>query len=311
MVSTSTAATSVDSRIYLYDTNGSSTLASNRDAATLDAGSTSTSDPYLTYTVAADGDYYIRVRHDSDASSSDAGGDYDLWISIQPSQLGSFDYTLASGSATDTATADVQAVYGSTITGGDDDEILYGSANADTLVGNGGSDVLLGNDGDDSLSGGAGADRLEGGAGIDTLSGGSENDILFGGAGNDTLTGGTGADTFAWQFSDRGSAGAPAIDTVIDFDSATNGDRLDLRDLLQGEIGNPALQNLENYLHFEKAGANTIVHVSSSGNFASGYASNIEDQTIILNNVDLTSGSALNDQQIINDLLTKGKLIVD
>ena len=304
------AGASVDTQLYLYGADGTQ-LASNGTAAALDTGSTSTSDAYLTYTVTAEGDYYVRVRQEVRASSTDAGGDYDLWISIQPGQLGSFDYTLTSGSATDTATAEVQAVVGSTITGGDNDEILYGSANADTLVGNGGSDVLLGNDGNDSLSGGAGADRLEGGAGDDTLSGGSENDILFGGAGNDTLTGGTGADTFAWQLADRGSPGSPRVDTVTDFDSATKGDKLDLRDLLQGEIANPALQNLESYLHFEKSGANTIVRVSSSGGFTSGYNSSNEDQTIVLNNVDLTAGNTLNDQQIINDLLTKGKLQTD
>ena len=305
------AATSVNTQLSLYGTNGTTQLANNNTAAAPDTGSTSTSDAYLTCTVTAEGDYYVRVRQQDNASSTDAGGDYDLWISIQPAQLGSFDYTLASGSVTDTATAEVQAVVGSTITGGDNDEILYGSANADTLVGNGGSDVLLGNDGNDSLSGGAGADRLEGGAGDDTLSGGSENDILFGGAGNDTLTGGTGADTFAWQLADRGSPGSPRVDTVTDFDSATKGDKLDLRDLLQGEIANPALQNLESYLHFEKSGANTIVRVSSSGGFTSGYNSSNEDQTIVLNNVDLTAGNTLNDQQIINDLLTKGKLQTD
>jgi len=304
------AATSVDSRIYLYGSDGTTQLLQNQTSASVDPGSTSTSDPFLTYTVTADGDYYIRVRHDANATSSDAGGDYDLWISIAPS-LGSFDYTLASGSVTDTATAEVYGVSGSTITGGDNDEILYGSANADTLIGNGGSDVLLGNDGNDTLSGGAGADRLEGGAGDDTLNGDSENDILIGGAGNDTLTGGTGADTFVWQLADRGSPGSPRVDTVTDFDSATKGDKLDLRDLLQGEIANPAMQNLEGYLHFEKSGANTVVHVSSSRGFAAGYSSSNEDQTIILNGVDLTVGNTLSDQQIINDLLTKGKLITD
>jgi hypothetical protein len=63
-------------------------------------------------------------------------------------------------------------------------------------------------------------------------------------------------------------------------------------------------------LHFEKSGtSNTIVHISSSGAFSSGFSAGLDDQTITLNNVDLTTTG--NDQAIIQDLLNKGKLIVD
>ena len=77
------------------------------------------------------------------------------------------------------------------------------------------------------------------------------------------------------------------------------------------------MQNLSNYLHFEKSGSDTIVHISSNGGFASdthtiggAFSTGSEDQKITLQNVDLTVGFST-DQQIIQDLLNKGKLITD
>ena len=69
----------------------------------------------------------------------------------------------------------------------------------------------------------------------------------------------------------------------------------------------------DHYLHFEKSGSNTIVHVSSDGRFsAADSAAAItgkEDLQIVLQAVDLTTAGT--DQQIIQDLLTKGKLVTD
>jgi hypothetical protein len=145
----------------------------------------------------------------------------------------------------------------------------------------------------------------------DNLIGTAGSDRLIGGAGNDTLTGGLGADVFAWKFGDQGSPGTPAVDRITDFDTLVNGDKLDLRDLLQGENHASGTGNLVNFLHFEKAGSNTIVHVSSSGAFSSGYSASNENQTIILQNVDLSAGGLNTDQLIIQDLLNKGKLQTD
>ena len=80
--------------------------------------------------------------------------------------------------------------------------------------------------------------------------------------------------------------------------------------MLIGEVSNPALQNLDSYLHFEKSGADTKVHISSQGNFSGGFSAAAEDQTIVLQGVDLI-GSFSNDQQVIQDLINKGKLITD
>ena len=176
----------------------------------------------------------------------------------------------------------------------------------------------FGSMGNDTITGSSGNDTLHGGLGNDTLSGGGGNDVLHGGLGNDLMTGGAGADVFKWQLAEGGSAGSPAVDTITDFSTSIAGgskDVLDLRDLLQGELHlGTAAGNLDHYLHFDKSGSNTVVHVSSTGTFANGDSAGViagkEDQTTTLQNVDLTAGFST-DQQIIQDLLTKGKLATD
>ncbi|HYW58208.1 MAG TPA: type I secretion C-terminal target domain-containing protein [Polaromonas sp.] len=121
-----------------------------------------------------------------------------------------------------------------------------------------------------------------------------------------------------------GTARGPVTDTITDFNLATRaagGDVLDLRDLLVGESVGTLLgqDNLANFLHFEKSGADTIVHISTTGGFASdphavgapsGVVSAAEDQRIVLSGVDMI-GSFTTDQQVIQDMLTKGKLNTD
>ena len=225
--------------------------------------------------------------------------------------------------------------------GNDGRNSLAGLGGNDSIDGGAGDDRLSGNAGDDTVAGGDGRDRIYGDHGNDALSGGADKDMLYGGAGNDTVEGGTGADTimggagddilagnaliggdlglvdvFKWELGDEGNKGAPASDVIKDWDNASanvstgvGGDVLDLRDLL---IGEHSATNLDDFLHFELSGANTIVHVSATGEFASGYNAAKEVQTITLENTDLFAAGTLNtDQQIINDLLTKGKLITD
>jgi hypothetical protein len=91
----------------------------------------------------------------------------------------------------------------------------------------------------------------------------------------------------------------------------SGGDVLDLRDLLSNESHTAgSTGNLANFLHFEHSGSNTVVHVSSTGGFSGGFVPNQEDHTILLQNVDLVGGFST-DQQVIQDLLNKGKLITD
>jgi hypothetical protein len=166
----------------------------------------------------------------------------------------------------------------------------------------------------DTITGSAGRDIIHGGAGQDVINAGAGADRIEGGGGNDTLTGGLGADTFRWALADKGAVGTPDIDKITDFNSASynaGGDRLDLRDLLQSENHNVGSGNLTQYLHFEKSGTDTIIHVSSAGSFTGVFNANGDDQRIVLAGVDLTSNGSLADAAIIQDLLNKGKLITD
>ncbi|NBF06967.1 type I secretion C-terminal target domain-containing protein [Pseudomonas sp. Fl5BN2] len=126
-----------------------------------------------------------------------------------------------------------------------------------------GNDTLLGGDGNDILFGQGGNDLLDGGRGNDILLGGTGNDILIGGKGNDILIGGSGADTFVWKAGDIGN------DVIKDF-KASEGDRIDLRDLLQGESGS----TIDNFLKITTVDGVSTLQVSSEGklNAAGGLA---------------------------------------
>ena len=205
-----------------------------------------------------------------------------------------------------------------------------------------GADRVYGQAGVDLIYGGADNDTLSGGEGIDGVRGGSGNDILSGGSGSDVLRGDLGAGVFAWTLGDEsqtfGSSAAGsgnpygltntavnvvngATDVILDFNrsnTTTDHDKLDLRDLLQGEARSGTdVGNLANFLHFEKSGTDTVIHVSTIGGFANdthtaggSYSAMSENQTIILKGVDLTLAGTT-DTAIIQDLLNKGKLITD
>ncbi|MDH4550564.1 type I secretion C-terminal target domain-containing protein, partial [Pseudomonas sp. BN607] len=117
-----------------------------------------------------------------------------------------------------------------------------------------GNDILSGGNGNDILFGQGGNDTLNGGKGNDILLGGTGNDTLIGGEGNDILIGGSGADTFVWKAGDIGS------DVIKDFKVA-EGDRIDLKDLLQGEKGS----TIDNYLKLSTVEGTTTLQVSSEG----------------------------------------------
>ncbi|MDD0969172.1 LapA family giant adhesin [Pseudomonas aphyarum] len=124
-----------------------------------------------------------------------------------------------------------------------------------------GNDTLLGGAGNDILFGSGGNDLLDGGKGNDILLGGTGNDTLIGGPGNDILIGGSGGDTFVWKSGDTGN------DVIKDF-KASEGDRIDLRDLLQGETGS----TIDNFLKITTVDGVSSLQVSSGGKFNSGDA---------------------------------------
>jgi Concanavalin A-like lectin/glucanases superfamily/Bacterial Ig domain/Bacterial cadherin-like domain/Cadherin-like domain/RTX calcium-binding nonapeptide repeat (4 copies) len=131
------------------------------------------------------------------------------------------------------------------------------------------------------------------------LLGGAGDDVIFGRQGSDTATGGAGSDTYVWVDGDQSSAVVP-VDVISDFQRGTDGDLLDLRDLLQGEN----VANVTDYLQFESDGTDTVVSIDSKGNAGASV-----DQQIVLEGVDLTLLG--NNQAIANQLLGDGNLHID
>ncbi|MDP3539235.1 MAG: type I secretion C-terminal target domain-containing protein, partial [Azonexus sp.] len=188
------------------------------------------------------------------------------------------------------------AITGADASGNTNSQLLSVVNSADMYAGTAGNDTL-------DASGNANAHVLAGGAGDDALTGGAGDDVLIGGAGNDLLTGGLGSDTFAWSLADKGTVATPATDTIFGFDiasKAAGGDVLDLRDILPNGATNPTM--LDGYLNFSKSGLDTVIDVKPDG-------TNVT-QKIILSGIDL-GANGTNDAAIIQDLLTKGKLITD
>jgi surface adhesion protein len=126
----------------------------------------------------------------------------------------------------------------------------------------------------------SGKDNLLGTDGNDIIFGGAGDDTLTGGKGNDTLTGGSGADLFVWK------AGHTGNDIVTDF-KASEGDRLDLSDLLQGEKGS----NITDYLKVSTVNGDTVLQVSSKGELNATDGANHVDTTITLQGVNWSSAT--------------------
>ncbi|QTP55942.1 type I secretion C-terminal target domain-containing protein [Billgrantia sulfidoxydans] len=166
----------------------------------------------------------------------------------------------------------------------------------DIALGFRGVDVIDGSSGDDILFGGQGNDTLYGGEGNDQLFGGNGGDTLIGGPGDDILWGGAGADTFKWMLGDQGSVDTPAVDRIMDF-SKTEGDRIDLKDLLGGDAE----------LLFTEGDGKAELHVETQG---SGI-----DQKIIFDNASLAELQLAFEATDAADLLAKmvdsGNLIIE
>ncbi|MBE9537871.1 MAG: type I secretion C-terminal target domain-containing protein, partial [Proteobacteria bacterium] len=118
----------------------------------------------------------------------------------------------------------------------------------------------------------------------------------------DQLLATDGADEFVWTLADNQDTG----DTVISFDTAS--DALNLKDLLQGEEAQDA--DLTSYLNVTFDGANTVIEVSTGGDFRGGPgdASKV-DQIITLEDVNLVGGDEL--AAVIQNMLDAGQLIID
>ncbi|WP_281646398.1 LamG-like jellyroll fold domain-containing protein [Parendozoicomonas sp. Alg238-R29] len=140
---------------------------------------------------------------------------------------------------------------------------------------------------------------IEGSSQNNILTGTIENDSITGGSGDDTLTGGRGIDFFVWEDGDQGTSSTPAVDTVTDFAVGTQGDVLDLADLLpDGASG-----NLDQYLSFTTTDGSTTIGVSTT-------AGGPVVQNIVLQDVDLAANYGTTDTTaLINNLTNDGNLM--
>ncbi|MCP1328439.1 type I secretion C-terminal target domain-containing protein, partial [Halomonas sp. 707D4] len=116
------------------------------------------------------------------------------------------------------------------------------------------------------------------------------------------------ADTFKWEFGDQGTAGRPAEDTVMDFNKGVYGkdaqaDRLDLADLLKGENSD----NIDQFIHAEQKGSDTVLHIKSDGGLAANNTN--ADQRIVLKDVTMPQGESSSD--FIQSLLDQHQLKID
>ncbi|WGW03669.1 calcium-binding protein [Tropicibacter oceani] len=112
-------------------------------------------------------------------------------------------------------------------------ENVLGSNYADTISGNDDDNILYGADGNDTLSGLAGDDILVGGEGDDSLMGMDDDDVLSGGLGADVMNGGNGDDTITYEDSTKG-AGA-RLDGGVNWGAAL-GDTIQETENLKGGI---------------------------------------------------------------------------
>lgn len=110
-----------------------------------------------------------------------------------------------------------------------DDDVITGTAAADTI------DALAG---DDRVRAGAGDDRVDGAFGGDLVRGGAGDDDVRGGPGRDLLFGGAGQDVFDFDLAGDSPPGEGLRDAVGDFARGT--DRLDFASIPTGEAGRAA-----------------------------------------------------------------------
>nr|WP_319022806.1 Ig-like domain-containing protein [Halomonas sp. S3-1-8] len=134
------------------------------------------------------------------------------------------------------------------------------------------------------------------------------DDTLIGGPGNDMLIGGLGADTFKWEFADQGTVNKPAEDQVMDFTRGVFGqedqaDRLDLADLLQGESSD----TIDQFIHAEQDGSDTILHIKSQGGLAEDNSN--ADQRVVLKDVSMPQGESSSD--FLQSMLQDHQLKID
>jgi Ca2+-binding RTX toxin-like protein len=208
------------------------------------------------------------------------------------------------GAGTDTL-LNIEGVYGSRF-----NDIITGSAGANTIHGYGGDDKINGGGGDDDIRGDADPEEWVSRTGIsgnDILNGGAGNDRLMGGAGNDVIDGDGGID---WAYYNETAVGITASlttgvadgdghDTLVEieniwgsmFNDVLEGNAL--ANNLVGEFGDDILMGLGGNDLLEAASGNDTVLGGDGADAAYGHAGDdvVEGGT----GNDLVSGGSGND----------------
>ncbi|MFT7474328.1 MAG: 5'-nucleotidase/UDP-sugar diphosphatase [Verrucomicrobiales bacterium] len=157
---------------------------------------------------------------------------------------------------------------GATINGTPGDDVIVGTAAANTINAGAGNDVVCGGGGGDIIFGGPGRDLLFGENGPDQMWGNAGNDLLRGGPGNDLLLAGFGRDVVF---------GGPNADLIAGGPGA---------DLLRGGTGNDTVSGGNGPDIVEGGRGNDIVRGGGGNDFVRG--NNGDD--------DLTGGSGRGDR---------------
>ncbi len=118
----------------------------------------------------------------------------------------------------------------------------------------------LGTQSNDIITGTAQSQALVGLNGDDVIMSGGGNDFLYGGSGVDELYGESGADTFIFE----AISAFTGIDNVHDF-SITDGDMLDVSDLLEGFYTTPVTQAITDFVQITDNGSDSFMAVDSNG----------------------------------------------
>jgi serralysin len=140
------------------------------------------------------GDDVLLGGYGDDTIVGGAGNDTVSYDNIS----GDLTVDLAIATAQNTVAAGMDTITGfENLTGGPNNDHLYGNGSANTIDGYYGNDIIQGRGGDDILLGGVGDDRLDGGSGNDTMSGGTGNDVFIVGSSGDLVSeaSGEGTDT--------------------------------------------------------------------------------------------------------------------
>ena len=231
--------TDMDSWVTLYGPSGNE-VAFNDDGPSLDSGSATSLDSYLSYQTTEVGTYTFAVGTYNELAPIPSGGTYELQVSVEEGTPPTDDMSsdiLEGGTGNDILNGNAGIDY-AVYTGGTFNDYTitdngngnytvaaFGTQGTDTLsnieflridgvdyaidgsgTGGGfteGDDTVDGTPGDDMMDGLGGNDVINGLGGNDDLYGGAGDDLLEGGGGNDDLFGGTGTDTASYAGSNN------------------------------------------------------------------------------------------------------------